>query len=82
MSDLSVGQQQWVEILKSLYCGVDILILDEPTAVLTPQETDSLLSSLRQMAAQGISIILITHKLQEVMDVSDRVTILRKGRGG
>ena len=80
VADLSVGQQQWVEILKSLYCGVDILILDEPTAVLTPQETDRLLSSLRQMAAGGISIILITHKLQEVMEVSDRVTILRKGK--
>ena len=78
--DLSVGQQQWVEILKSLHSGVDILILDEPTAALTPQETERLLGIVQQMAAEGLSVILITHKLQEVMAVADRVTVLRKGR--
>lgn len=77
---LSVGEQQWVEILKALYVGCKILILDEPTAVLTPQETERLFGVLQQMKAQGLSIILITHKLGEVMDVSDRVTVLRKGR--
>jgi ABC-type uncharacterized transport system ATPase subunit len=77
--ELSVGQQQWVEILKALYVGVDILILDEPTAVLTPQETEKLFNIFRQMTSEGISIILITHKLHEVMDISDRVTVLRKG---
>ncbi len=80
IADLSVGQQQWVEILKSLHSGVDILILDEPTAALTPQETDRLLDIVQQMAAEGLSVILITHKLQEVMAVADRVTVLRKGR--
>ena len=80
IDDLSVGQQQWVEILKALYVGVDILILDEPTAVLTPQETEKLFKILRQMTSEGISIILITHKLYEVMDISNHVTVLRKGR--
>lgn len=79
VDNLSVGQQQWVEILKALYVGIEILILDEPTAVLTPQETEKLFTILRQMTAEGISIILITHKLYEVMDISDRVTVLRKG---
>lgn len=77
---LSVGEQQWVEILKALYVGAELLILDEPTAVLTPQESDHLFSILQQMKAEGLSIIFITHKLREVMAVSDRVTVLRKGR--
>lgn len=77
---LSVGEQQWVEILKALYEGVELLILDEPTAVLTPQEAERLFTVLRRMNQEGISVLLITHKLQEVMDVSDRVTVLRKGQ--
>lgn len=77
---LSIGEKQRVEILKLLYRGADILIFDEPTAILTPQETRDLFQTLRQMAADGKSIIIITHKLQEVMDVSDRITVLRKGR--
>ncbi|MDX1417084.1 MAG: ABC transporter ATP-binding protein [Candidatus Promineifilaceae bacterium] len=77
VSDLSVGEEQRVEILKALYHGVDLLILDEPTAVLTPQETTQLLSFLRNLADQGLTIIFITHKLEEVMQISDRVTILR-----
>lgn len=77
---LSIGEKQRVEILKLLYRGTDVLILDEPTAVLTPQETRELFRTLRQMAASGKSIILITHKLQEVMEVADRITVLRKGR--
>jgi simple sugar transport system ATP-binding protein len=80
VSRLSVGQQQWIEILKALYVGVDLLLLDEPTAVLTPQEVESLFSIVRKMVAGGISVILITHKMQEVMSISDRVTILRKGK--
>ena len=79
MSDLSVGQQQWVEILKALYVGVDLLILDEPTAVLTPMESERLFSVLARMRAGGLSIILITHKLDEVKRVSDRVTVLASG---
>ncbi len=77
---LPVGQQQWVEILKTLYVGANLLIFDEPTAVLTPQESEKLFSVLQKMKAGGLSIILITHKLREVMAVSDRVTILRKGK--
>jgi simple sugar transport system ATP-binding protein len=80
VSHLSVGEQQRVEILKTLYHGVDLLILDEPTAVLTPQETDQLLEFLRGLVERGLTIIFITHKLQEVMQVSDRVTVLRDGR--
>lgn len=76
---LSVGEQQWVEILKALYVGVELLILDEPTAVLTPQESDRLFAILKQMKDEGLSIIFITHKLREVMAVSDRVTVLRRG---
>jgi len=78
--NLSVGEQQWVEILKALYVGVELLILDEPTAVLTPQEADKLFAIIRKMREEGLSIIFITHKLKEVMAVSDRVTVLRKGR--
>ena len=75
---LSVGEQQWVEILKALYLGAELLILDEPTAVLTPQESDRLFRIIRRMTDNGLSIILISHKLNEVMQ-SDRVTVLRKG---
>ena len=78
--ELSVSQKQTVEIVKVLYRGADILILDEPTAVLTPQETDRLFNVLRNMKADGKSIIIITHKLHEVLDISDRVAILRKGK--
>ena len=77
--DMSVSEKQTVEIIKVLYRGADILILDEPTAVLTPQEIDRLFSVLRSMKADGKSIIIITHKLHEVLAVSDRVAILRKG---
>jgi len=77
---LSVGEKQRVEILKTLYKGSELLILDEPTAVLTPQETRELFQNLRQMAQDGRGIVVITHKLQEVMDVADRVTVLRAGR--
>jgi simple sugar transport system ATP-binding protein len=76
---LSVGEQQRVEILKALYRGAEILILDEPTAVLTPQEVDELLEVLRHMTGEGKSIILISHKLGEVLAVSDRITVLRDG---
>lgn len=78
--DMSVSEKQTVEILKVLYRGADILILDEPTAVLTPQETERLFDILRSMRAEGCAIIIITHKLNEVLAISDRVTILRKGR--
>ena len=77
--DMSVSQKQTVEIVKVLYRGANILILDEPTAVLTPQETDRLFTVLRNMRADGKSIIIITHKLHEVMEISDRVAVLRKG---
>ena len=77
--NMSVGEKQTVEILKVLYRGADILILDEPTAVLTPQETMKLFAILKKMREAGCAIIIITHKLHEVMEVSDRVTVLRKG---
>ena len=77
--DMSVSQKQTVEIVKVLYRGADILILDEPTAVLTPQETEKLFAVMRNMKADGKSLIIITHKLHEVLDVSDRVAVLRKG---
>ena len=77
--DMSVSQKQTVEIVKVLYRGADILILDEPTAVLTPQETDKLFAVMRNMKADGKSLIIITHKLHEVLDVADRVAVLRKG---
>ncbi len=77
---LAVGEQQRVEILKTLYRGADLLILDEPTAVLTPQEVDELFITLRRMAQEGHSLIFISHKLHEVMSISDRVTVLRGGR--
>ena len=77
--DMSVSEKQSVEIMKILYRGADVLILDEPTAVLTPQEIDALFDILRKMKAQGCSIIIITHKMAEVLSISDRVTVLRKG---
>lgn len=77
---LSVGEQQRVEILKMLYRGANVLIMDEPTAVLAPQETEVLFDTLRAMVADGKSVIFISHKLQEVMAISDRVTVLRKGK--
>ncbi|WP_298984165.1 ABC transporter ATP-binding protein [Caldilinea sp.] len=77
---LSVGQEQRVEILKTLYRGAEILILDEPTAVLTPQEVDELLTILRNLATDGRSIIFISHKLREVMEVCDRIAVMRDGR--
>ena len=77
---LSAGEKQQVELLKILYRGADILILDEPTSVLTPQETRELFRALRRMAAEGKGIIFITHKLNEVVEVSDRVTVMRKGK--
>ncbi len=77
--NMSVSEKQTVEIIKVLYRGADILILDEPTAVLTPQETEKLFDVLRNMRKDGKSIIIITHKLHEVLEISDRVAILRKG---
>ena len=77
--DMSVSQKQTLEIVKALYRGVDILILDEPTAVLTPQETKQLFNVLRNMRKLGKTIIIITHKLNEVMEISDKVAVLRKG---
>ncbi|MDR3115709.1 MAG: ABC transporter ATP-binding protein [Treponema sp.] len=77
---MSVSEKQTVEILKVLYRGASVLVLDEPTAVLTPQETARLFAMMRTMKAGGCAIIIITHKLQEVMEISDRVTVLRKGK--
>ena len=77
--DMSVSQKQTVEIVKVLYRGADILILDEPTAVLTPQETEKLFSVLRNMREDGKAIVIITHKMHEVEEISDRVAVLRKG---
>ena len=76
---MSVSQKQTLEIIKVLYRGADILILDEPTAVLTPQETEKLFEVIRNMKADGKSVVIITHKLHEVLEISDRVSILRKG---
>lgn len=78
--DMSVSEKQTLEIVKALYRGADILILDEPTAVLTPQETEKLFAVIDNMRADGKSVVIITHKLHEVMRISDRVAILRKGR--
>ncbi len=80
VGNLSVGQKQRVEILKALYRGAKMLILDEPTAVLTPQESESLFATLRILVARGMSIIFISHKLAEVLRVSDRVAVLRQGK--
>lgn len=81
VQDISVGQQQRVEILKALYGGADILILDEPTAVLTPQEIDELMKVIQALANEGKSIIIITHKLDEIKAAADRCTVIRRGRG-
>jgi simple sugar transport system ATP-binding protein len=80
VENISVGMQQRVEILKALYRGAEILILDEPTAVLTPQEVESLYQIMESLVEEGKSIIFITHKLKEVLRISDRITVLRKGR--
>ncbi|MDO5732412.1 MAG: ABC transporter ATP-binding protein [Eubacteriales bacterium] len=80
ISDITVGQQQRVEILKMLYRDNEMLIFDEPTAVLTPQEIDELMEIMRRLAAEGKSIIFITHKLKEIKAVSDRCSVLRKGK--
>jgi ABC-type uncharacterized transport system ATPase subunit len=80
VSDITVGQEQRVEILKALYRGAEILILDEPTAVLTPQEAHELFSIIRSLQADGKSIIFISHKLNEVLEIADRITVLRRGR--
>ena len=80
VSELSVGERQRVEILKALYRGARALILDEPTAVLTPQESRDLFATLRQLVGEGLSIIFISHKLDEVLAVSDRIAVLRNGR--
>ncbi|MFC0418873.1 ABC transporter ATP-binding protein [Cytobacillus solani] len=81
IQDISVGMQQRVEILKTLYRGAEILIFDEPTAVLTPQEIHELIQIMKTLIKEGKSIILITHKLKEIMEVCDRVTVIRKGIG-
>lgn len=80
VADISVGAQQRVEILKTLYRGADILIFDEPTAVLTPSEIDELMAMMKNLVKEGKSIILITHKLDEIRAVSDRVTVIRRGK--
>lgn len=80
VEDIPVGVQQRVEIVKTLYRKADILILDEPTAVLTPQEVDDLFRIMHELTAQGVSIIFITHKLKEVLKVADRITVMRAGK--
>ena len=80
ISDITVGAQQRVEILKTLYRGADIIIFDEPTAVLTPSEIAELLDIMRNLVKEGKSIILITHKLDEIRAVADRVTVIRHGK--
>jgi general nucleoside transport system ATP-binding protein len=80
VSDITVGQEQRVEILKALYRGADLLILDEPTAVLTPQEATELFEIIRSLQADGKSIIFISHKLNEVLAIADRITVLRRGK--
>ena len=80
VSDITVGQEQRVEILKALYRGADILILDEPTAVLTPQEAHELFEIIRSLQSDGKSIIFISHKLNEVLEIADRITVLRRGK--
>ena len=77
--ELSIGEQQRVEILKMLYRGTKVLVLDEPTSVLTPQETRELFKTLKNMVAAGHGIVLISHKIEEIMAISDRLTVLRKG---
>ena len=80
IAEITVGQQQRVEILKALYRGAEILILDEPTAVLTPQEATELFAIVKSLQADGKSIIFISHKLNEVLEIADRTTVLRRGK--
>jgi general nucleoside transport system ATP-binding protein len=80
IENISVGQQQRVEILKALYRGADVLILDEPTAVLTPQEAKELFAILRTLTREGMSVVFISHKLNEVLGIADRITVLRRGK--
>jgi simple sugar transport system ATP-binding protein len=80
VQDITVGQQQRVEIMKALYRRADILVLDEPTAVLTPQEAGELFEILRTLSREGLSIIFISHKLNEVLEIADRITVLRRGK--
>src|SRR5437868_6487227 len=80
VAQITVGQQQRVEILEALYRGADVLILDEPTAVLTPQEAGELFQIIKSLQANGKSIIFITHKLNEVLEIADRITVLRRGK--
>ena len=80
VGDLSVGQRQRVEIVKTLYQGAEILLLDEPTSVLTPQEAEALFATVRRMTADGKSVVFISHKLGEVLEIADRVTVMRDGR--
>jgi ABC-type uncharacterized transport system ATPase subunit len=80
VANLTVGQQQRVEILKAFYRGAQVLILDEPTALLTPQETEELFRSIRHFTAEGLAVVFISHKLDEVMHISERVTVIRRGQ--
>ena len=80
VQNITVGQQQRVEIMKALYRNADVLILDEPTAVLTPQEAQELFEILRTLRREGISIIFISHKLNEVLEIADRISVLRRGK--
>ena len=80
IESINVGMRQRVEILKTLYRGAEILILDEPTAVLTPQETQELFDAVRSLVEQGKTVVFITHKLREVLEISDRVTVMRAGK--
>lgn len=80
IEDISVGMQQRVEILKMLYRNADVLIFDEPTAVLTPQEISDLIKIMENLIKQGKSIILITHKLKEIKAIADRCTVIRRGK--
>src|SRR5258706_16291888 len=80
VGSLSVGWQQRVEILKALYRESRILVLDEPTAVLTPQETEEIFAVLRRLASEGHTIVFISHKLYEVLEIADRITVIRRGR--
>ncbi|MEL6752128.1 MAG: ATP-binding cassette domain-containing protein, partial [Pseudomonadota bacterium] len=80
VGDMPVGAMQRVEILKALYADARVLVLDEPTAVLTPQEADSLFDTLRKLTADGLSVILISHKMREVLAIADRIAVLRHGQ--
>src|SRR6188472_3774566 len=80
VEDLGVGAQQRVEILRALYRGAEVLVLDEPTAVLTAQEAAELFEVLRELRARGAAVVFISHKLNEVLEVADRITVLQRGR--